>query len=146
MTFIWKQLQNCVTIGKGTWQHLAITWTNVYLSSGRSSDIHLKAISEDIPQPLITKVSLRITYLRFHANLSGANELIAITATCSRLENKFCCVLFCCHYNPLHGDLYSPFINILQGCFTATEAIITLPQCLQSNSEEFCLYQLMLNH
>ena len=56
-------------------QHQAITWTDVDLSSVRSSDIHLRAVSQEIPQPLIVKTSLEITYLKFHSNLPGANEL-----------------------------------------------------------------------
>ena len=45
-------------------RHLAITWTNVDLSSVRSSGIHLRAISLEIPQPPFAKVSLQITYLK----------------------------------------------------------------------------------
>ena len=57
------------------WRHQAITWTNVDLLSVRSSGIHLKAISQEIPQPPFTKVSLKITYLKLSWNLPGANEL-----------------------------------------------------------------------
>ena len=41
----------------------------------RSSDIHLRAISQEIPRPSITKIHLKITYLKFHSNLPGANAL-----------------------------------------------------------------------
>ena len=34
------------------------------------------AISHDIPQPSITELSLQITYVNFHSNHPGANELI----------------------------------------------------------------------
>ena len=37
--------------------------------------IHMKAVSQEIPQPLITKVSLKTTHLKFTLNLPGANEL-----------------------------------------------------------------------
>ena len=47
-----------------------------YLPSVMSNDIHLRAISQEIPQPSITKISFRITYLIFHLNLPGANELM----------------------------------------------------------------------
>ena len=47
------------------------TWTNAALSLVRSSDIHLQTISQDLPRPPITK----ITYLKFHSNLPGANKL-----------------------------------------------------------------------
>ena len=45
------------------WWHQAITGTNVDLSSVRSSDIHLRVISQDVTQPSITKINLKITYL-----------------------------------------------------------------------------------
>ena len=35
----------------GAWWLQAITWTNFDLSSVKSSDIHLKAVSQEIPQP-----------------------------------------------------------------------------------------------
>ena len=56
------------------WWHQAITWTNVHLSSIRSSAIHLTAILQEIPQPSGTELSLIITYLKFCSNLPGANE------------------------------------------------------------------------
>ena len=34
------------------------------------------AISQDIPQPLITEFSLKIAYVTFHSNLPGDDELI----------------------------------------------------------------------
>ena len=43
------------------------TWTYVDLSSLSSSAIHLSAISQSIPQPSITKISLTITILKFHS-------------------------------------------------------------------------------
>ena len=58
------------------WQHQAITWTNIDLSSVRSSNILLGIISHKIPQPLIIEISLKITCLNFYSNLPGANELI----------------------------------------------------------------------
>ena len=57
------------------WWHQAITWTNVDLSSVRSSDIHLRASSQEIPQPSITKINWKIKYLKCHSNFSGVNEL-----------------------------------------------------------------------
>ena len=41
----------------------AIIWTNVDLSLVRSSDIHLRAASQEIPQPSITKSSLKIMHI-----------------------------------------------------------------------------------
>ena len=45
------------------WRHQAITWTNVDWSSAKSSDIHIRAISQEMPQPSITKIHLKITYM-----------------------------------------------------------------------------------
>ena len=38
-------------------------------------DIQLGGISQEITQPSVTKVSLKITHPKFHLNLPGANEL-----------------------------------------------------------------------
>ena len=57
------------------WRHQAITWTNVDWSSVKSSDIHIRAISQEMPQSSITKICLKITNLKFHWNFPGANEL-----------------------------------------------------------------------
>ena len=57
------------------WRHQAITWTNVDLSSLRSSIVHLRAISLEISQPSVTKISLEIIFPRFYWNLPEANEL-----------------------------------------------------------------------
>ena len=52
-----------VNIGSGIGLHQAITWTNVDFSSVKSSDIHLNTIAQEIPQPPITKISAKMTYL-----------------------------------------------------------------------------------
>ena len=59
-------------------RHQAITWTIVDLSSVRSSDNQPRAISQEISQPLITKISMKITDLKFYSYFSGANELIVV--------------------------------------------------------------------
>ena len=59
-------------------RHQAITWTNVDLSSVRSSGIHLSAILQEMPQPSVTKISLKFTYLKLCSNLPGANELTEV--------------------------------------------------------------------
>ena len=61
------QVMACCLTGR----HQAITWTNVDLSLVRSSGIHLRAISWDIPQPPFAKVSLKITDLKLIWNLPG---------------------------------------------------------------------------
>ena len=40
------------------------------------SDILIRAISQEMPQTSISKVHLKITYLKFHSNFPGANELM----------------------------------------------------------------------
>ena len=47
-------------------QRSAITWTNVDWSSVKSSDIHIRVNAQEMPQPSITKLCLKITYLKFH--------------------------------------------------------------------------------
>ena len=54
-----------------------MTWTNVDWTSVKFSDIHIRAISQERPQPSIPKIHLEITYLKFHTNYPGANELSA---------------------------------------------------------------------
>ena len=63
--------QVMVVVGR----HQAITWTNVDLSPVRSTDILIRAISQQMPQPSITKICLKMTCLKFHSNFPGANEL-----------------------------------------------------------------------
>ena len=57
------------------WQDQAITWTNIDWSLVKSSDSHIRAISKEMPQPSITKFGLKTTYIKFHSNFPGANEL-----------------------------------------------------------------------
>ena len=49
-----------------------------WLSSLRSSYVHLRAILLEISQQSVTKISLKIIFLRFYWNLPGANELTCI--------------------------------------------------------------------
>ena len=58
------------------WRHQVITWTNVDLSSLWSHDVILRAISLEISQPSVTKISFKNIFLRIYWNRSGANELI----------------------------------------------------------------------
>ena len=45
------------------------------LTDPQFSDIHIRAISQDMPQPSITKFCLKITCLNFYSNFPGINEL-----------------------------------------------------------------------
>ena len=47
------------------------------------SDIHIRTISQEMPQPSITKICLKITCLKFHSNFPGANELMCQCTHCS---------------------------------------------------------------
>ena len=58
------------------WQHQAITWANVHWSSAKSSDIHIGAISQEMPQPSVIKICLKITCIKFNSKFPGANELM----------------------------------------------------------------------
>ena len=58
--------------------HQAITWTNVNWSSVESSDIHIRAVSQEMPQPSISKICLKIACLKFHSNFPGPNVLLLI--------------------------------------------------------------------
>ena len=83
-------------------RHQAITWTNVDWSSVKFSDIHIRAISQEMPQPSITKIHLKITYLKFHSNFPGANELKNIYSQAHESKStKF----FTCKQNT-HLSLY----------------------------------------
>ena len=42
----------------------------------KSNDIHIRVISQEMPQPSITKIYLKITCLKFHSNFPGANEFM----------------------------------------------------------------------
>ena len=72
------------------WRHQAITWTNVDLSSVRSSGIHLRAILQDMSQPSVTEISLKITNLKFCWNNSGAIELISSLPALVQIRVAYC--------------------------------------------------------
>ena len=46
------------------------------------NDINIRAISQEMPQPSVTKICLKITCLKFHSNFPGANELIPVLVLC----------------------------------------------------------------
>ena len=75
---IWRQRSGSTLTQVMAWCQ-AITWTNVDWSSAKSSDSHIRAISQQIPQPSITKICLKIACLKFHWNFP-ANELTKFPA------------------------------------------------------------------
>ena len=74
---IWRQIWVNIGLGNGLLPDgtKPLSEPNVDWSSVKSSDIHIKAISQQMPQPSITKIRLKITYLKFSSNFPGANEL-----------------------------------------------------------------------
>ena len=86
------------------WRHQVITWTNVDWSSVKSSDIHIRAISHEMPQSSITKICLKITCLKFHSNFPGANEL---SKTCSSPGQHHigCCMAYVNIIRPAPDEL-----------------------------------------
>ena len=79
-----------------------ITWTNVDLSSLRYSGIHLRSISQEISQPSITKISLKINHLKFHLNLPGVSELLL--SHFQNIPEKSIILLHACAHNPTGVD------------------------------------------
>ena len=59
-----------------SWQHQAITWTNVDLSSDKSHDIHLRALSKEDLEIPINETRLKIALLKLNPDLPGADELM----------------------------------------------------------------------
>ena len=59
-------------------RHQCIAWTNVGSSSAMSSDIHLREYFQEIRQPSITKISLKMADLKCYSNLPETNELIIL--------------------------------------------------------------------
>ena len=52
--------QHGLRLGLVAWQHHANTWTNVDLSLMRFSGIHLRAISQQVPKLLLSKITMII--------------------------------------------------------------------------------------
>ena len=72
--------------------------SEVYWHSGNQ----LMTISQEMPQPSITKISLKNTYQKFHSNLPGGTEL-----TCPWMHSLMCLVVFA-----LRGELPLPVQHI----------------------------------
>ena len=54
-----------------------LTAPSHYLNWLIISEVQWRAISQEMSQPSITKIFLKITCIKFHANFPGANELIS---------------------------------------------------------------------
>ena len=66
--------------------------TQCWLIISESSDHQLRTISQEIPQPSITKMRLKITYITFHANLPGANEINTLHTIMNGHVRQITCV------------------------------------------------------
>ena len=108
-------------------------WTNVDLSSVRSSGIDLRL--QEIPQPSVTEISLKMSYQNFCSNLPGSNEL-----THRSSSKRYGTTDRCNHWHELgyrchHGALFCP------ACRTTLVAtrfrvavicpIIQVPHCIR---------------
>ena len=69
-------------------RYQVITRYNVYLSSVRPNKIHLRAVSQEIPQPFRPKISFKIIYNKFHSNLPGSDEFMVNYGITSALASE----------------------------------------------------------
>ena len=114
------------------WRHQGITWTNVDLSLVRSSDNHMRANSQNILQPWITKITTKITYLKFLSYLPGVSvEEFLI----SSVENEFVDI---CNQNHT-GKCFFLYLKIVpQHSFLVNKTFLWLTEghvdsCYQQN-------------
>ena len=83
------------------WRHQAITWTNVDWSSVKYSDIHIRAISQQMIQLSFTKICLKIACKKFHSIFPGANESKYLMCFVQFLD------MFMCRIATIHTELRS---------------------------------------
>ena len=90
-TRLWKYTVNSLWPSDAIWQQRsgstlahAVAWCLTSSSHYMKqcwliiSEIHIRAILQEMPQPSIPKICLKITYVEFHSNFPDANELILI--------------------------------------------------------------------
>ena len=74
---VWRHMATGILVSTGSGngfvarRNQAITWTNVDLSPARLSDIHPRAISQEMPQTSNFKFSLKITYFENFIQISN---------------------------------------------------------------------------
>ena len=77
----------------------------------KSSDIHIRAISQEMSQLSVTTTRLKITYIKFHSNFPGTNEIIYRLTCNAHIIN--CTVVM--ETNPqLSRDLYKAADRVWQ--------------------------------
>ena len=98
------------------WRHQVITWNNVDWSSVETRETDIRAISQQMPKPSITKIGLIITCLKFHSDFPGANEsppfifTYIFTYTYIRVRARVCksrqtCSMIVLHWNFMHHEI-----------------------------------------
>ena len=95
--------------------------TNADWSLVKSSDIHIRAISQQMPQPSITKICLKMTCLKFHSNFPRDNELTSLwprdTIWC---QDAVCCqsITYCKDQIPFCSLVPRQHLNTsIQNCW-----------------------------
>ena len=107
---------------------------NVDWSSVKSSDIHIRAISQEMPQSPIIKIRSKITYPKFHSNFSGAIELRRCVLHCFRVHRGVCWLLSGADPFRVH-----PFLP--DGCWRSLMASGATPSTAAEKEEWLWRYQ-----
>ena len=103
-------------------------------STLESSDIHIRAISQEMPQSPITKIRSKITYPKFHSNFSGAIELRRCVSHCFRVHRGVCWLLSGADPFRVH-----PFLP--DGCWRSLMASGATPSTAAEKEEWLWRYQ-----
>ena len=108
------------------------------------SDIHIREISQELPQPSITKSCLKITCtcVKFHSNFPGANELTGQYM----YHGCWCPVDASCQPISYHViDSTGKWINVLHWTLTATVPALSQGREMIQNTKLW-QYIVGLNH
>ena len=87
----------------------------------KSSDIHIWIISQEMPQPSITKI---VPYLKFHSNFPGANELTCAITHIGRWRTQPKTRTCACHHHV--DDLGAYFTNSFFLFCISSKLLLTL--------------------
>ena len=97
-----------------------MAWCRVDLSSVRLSIIHLRASSQEIPQPSVNEIIWKNRQLKCNSNFPGTNELICYWVLVSVVQ--FGCQVAV----PLSGVFYMHSIHARKLSELTTKALLTL--------------------
>ena len=98
----------------------------------KSSDIHIRAISQEMPQPSITKICLKITCLKFNSNFPGASELTASAQKTTDSYVNYMSLCLCHQQIELNETIVFLYL-ILASFLSDVRQIIFLPDVGQFN-------------